>query len=260
MKKINRKDFIQTTSLATAGLLLSSSTTFALGDNQTKIKAIVFDGFPIFDPRPIFKTANELFPEKGKQFIEIWKAKQFGYQWLRVSANQYKNFWEVTKDALDFALEQFDLTLSNNEKELLMGKYKSLDVWPDVKTSLPSLKNQNLKLGFLSNMTSEMLLQGIKNSDINTFFDFVISTDEKQTFKPSPNAYQMGIDKLNLKKEEILFVAFAGWDMAGAKWFGYPTYWVNRLNSPIDKLDAKPDGIGTDLNSLVKFVKEYNRK
>ncbi len=259
MKKINRKEFIQVAGLATAGVLLSSSAPFSLQNSHPKIKAIAFDGFPIFDPRPIFKTAHELFPEKGKQFVEVWKAKQFGYQWLRVSANQYKDFWAVTKDALDFALAQCNLSLSDNDRELLLGEYKSINVWPDVKESLQELKNENLKLGFLSNMTSKMLNQGIENSDTGNFFDFVISTDKNKTFKPSPDAYQMGIDTLKVKKEEILFVAFAGWDMAGAKWFGYPTFWVNRLNSPIDKLDAEPDGTGTNLKSLVDFVKTYNQ-
>lgn len=258
MNKISRKQFIQTTGLATAGILLSSSV-LAFDSNKTKIKAIAFDGFPIFDPRPIFETVNKMFPEKGKHFIEIWKTKQFEYQWLRVSADQYKNFWEVTKDALDFAVVQCGLNLSDKEKKLIMNKYKSIDVWPDVPLALSSLKELNLKLGVLSNMTSKMLNSGIKNSNTQDFFDFVISTDQQQTFKPSPVAYKMGLENLKLKKEEILFVAFAGWDMAGAKWFGYPTFWVNRLGSPIDNLDAKPDGKGTSLNDLVNFVQEYNK-
>ena len=46
--------------------------------------------------------------------------------------------------------------------------------------------------------------------------------------------------------------------MAGSKWFGYPTYWVNRPNSPVDNLDAEPDGIGKNFTDLVEFVTEYN--
>jgi hypothetical protein len=41
-------------------------------------------------------------------------------------------------------------------------------------------------------------------------------------------AYRLGTDALALDADEILFVAFAGWDVAGAKWFGYPTFWNNR--------------------------------
>ncbi len=253
---ISRKQFIQKTGVMAAGVLLSPMA-FAWRPEAPTIKAIAFDGFPIFDPRPIFKTVNEMFPEKGKHLIEVWQAKQFSYQWLRVAAHQYKDFWEVTKDALDFALLQCGLYPSDKEKQLLMSQYETLNIWPDVVPALESLKRENLTLSFLSNMTPAMLKQGIQHAGIEDYFDFVISTDQKHTFKPSTAAYQMGIDILQLKKEEILFAAFAGWDMAGAKWFGYPTYWVNRLNAPLDKLDAVPDGTGKDLNDLVDFVKAY---
>ena len=83
----------------------------------------------------------------------------------------------------------------------------------------------------------------------------MLSTDRVNEYKPSPKAYQMGIDSLKLKKEEIAFAAFAGWDAAGAKWFGYPTFWVNRQNAPLEELDVAPDGIGTDMMGLVNFVK-----
>ena len=48
--------------------------------------------------------------------------------------------------------------------------------------------------------------------------------------------------------------AIAGWDVARAKWFGYPTFWVNRSNAPAEELGVAPDGAGADLNDLVKFV------
>ena len=257
--KISRREFVQRSGITASGLLLLADLS-ALRSNKYSIKAVIFDGFPIFDPRPIFEKVNELFPEKGKRLNEIWKSNQFSYQWLRVSANKYKNFWDLTQDALDFAATACDINLTMADKNTIMNQYHMIDVWPDVIPSLNILKSNNLRLCILSNMTARMLNQGIQNSNTSEYFDYVISTDQKKTFKPGPTAYQMGMDTLQLKKEEILFVAFAGWDMAGAKWFGYPTYWVNRLNSPIDRLDAEPDGIGKNLNDLVEFVKTYDAK
>lgn len=256
---MNRKEFIKVTGIATAGLLLTPNV-FASNLTTSKIKAIAFDAFPIFDPRPIFKTVNELYPDKGKQLIEIWQAKQFGYQWLRQAGNKYKNFWDITKDALEFALSQCQIETSEQNITLIMDKYKTINVWTDVMASLETLRQQNLKICFLSNMTETMLQQGIQNAGIEKYFDYVISTDKKQTYKPSPKAYQMAVETLKLKKEEILFVAFASWDMAGAKWFGYPTFWVNRLNATIDKLDEEPDGTGNNLNDLITFIDSHNKK
>jgi 2-haloacid dehalogenase len=65
----------------------------------------------------------------------------------------------------------------------------------------------------------------------------------------------MGVEALGLRREDILFVPFAGWDAAGAKWFGYPTFWVNRLGQPEEALDASPDGSGPGLAELVEYVR-----
>lgn len=254
--KIDRKTFIQNTSLATAGMLITRR--FTSDPSTTPIKAIVFDGFAILDPRPVFKTIEQLFPEKAKEVIDAWQSRQFTYQWLRVLGERYKNFREITKDALDFSLVHCGLYQRDKERDLIMAKYEALNVWPDVVPVLQKIKKMNLKVCFLSNMTSEMLRRGIQNSGLDVFFDFVISTDEIQTYKPSTNAYEMALDKLGLRKQEILFVPFAAWDMAGAKWFGYPTFWVNRLDSSPENLDAEPDGHGKDLGDVVDFVRKCN--
>jgi len=47
------------------------------------IKALAFDTFPIFDPRPIFGLAETLFPGKGTAFSNAWRTRQFEDQWLR---------------------------------------------------------------------------------------------------------------------------------------------------------------------------------
>lgn len=95
----------------------------------------------------------------------------------------------------------------------------------------------------------------IENSGLENVFGHVLSTDSIKTYKPDPRAYRMAIDAFRLRKNEILFVAFAGWDAAGAKAFGYPTFWTKRLNSPFERLGVIPDAVGKSLNDLVDFVK-----
>jgi 2-haloacid dehalogenase len=104
-------------------------------------------------------------------------------------------------------------------------------------------------------MTAKILEAGIKNAGLEGIFEHVLSTDQVRAYKPDPRAYHMAMDAFQLKREEILFAAFAGWDAAGAKRFGYPTFWVNRLNLPGEELGVTPDAIGRDLTDLVSFVK-----
>lgn len=84
--------------------------------------------------------------------------------------------------------------------------------------------------------------------------DHVLSTDAVKTFKPDPKAYHLGIEALGLGRQDVLFVPFAAWDRAGAAWFGYPTFWLNRAGAPIEMLDVTPNAIGSTLADLTAFV------
>ncbi|HEU5165565.1 MAG TPA: haloacid dehalogenase type II [Chitinophagaceae bacterium] len=251
-----RRNFIATTAAALTATSLGSSP-FNLFFNQSgRIKAIVFDAFPIFDPRSVFSFVEAMFPEQGKELSNIWRSKQFEYCWLRAAGKQYKDFWRVTQDALVYAAKKSGIDLSVKGKNELMNQYLNLNIWEDVLPVLEELKKKEIRLSLLSNMTDKMLASCLTNSKIEKYFDQVISTDRIQSYKPDPNAYKSGVDILKLRKENILFVAFAGWDASGAKWFGYPTYWVNRLESPVEELNAIPDGIGTSMRDLLNFINQ----
>ena len=99
-----------------------------------------------------------------------------------------------------------------------------------------------------------MLEACIRNSGLEGVFEFVLSTDRVKAYKPDWRAYQMGVDSLGLKRGEIVFAAFAGWDAAGAKAFGYPTFWVNRQNQPPEELGVSADCVGQTLDDLVRYV------
>lgn len=252
--QLNRRDFIN---LAAAGIVtgLVASSSSAGAATSPKFKAIAFDAFPIFDLRPVFALAEQLFPGKGAELGNVWRTRQFEYQWLRAITGRYVDFWQATEDALVFSGEMLKLDLTPDKRKQLMNAYLELKTWPDVQPALQSLKSAGIRFAFLSNAIPAILDSGIKNSGLEGVFEHVISTDKIKTYKPDPRAYQMAIDALGLKREEILFVAFAGWDAAGAKSFGYTTFWVNRLKLPVEKLGAEPDATGGNLNDLVAFVK-----
>ena len=185
----------------------------------------------------------------------MWRTRQFEYQWLRALSGHYADFWQVTEDALVFSGEILKLDLTSDKRKQLIDAYLELKAWSDALPAIQSLKSDGIRLAFLSNATSKILDAGIKNSGLDGVFEHVLSTDKIKSYKPDPRAYQMAIDAFNLKREEILFVPFAGWDAAGAKSFGYTTFWVNRLNLPVEKLGVAPDAIGHNLTDLVSFVK-----
>jgi 2-haloacid dehalogenase len=99
-----------------------------------------------------------------------------------------------------------------------------------------------------------MLEENIKTAGLAGFFEQVLSTNQARTYKPNPRAYELGTELLKLERQEILFVAFAGWDAAGAKLFGYPTFWLNRQKVPPEKLGSEPDITGYSMIQVVRFL------
>ena len=250
-KHLNRRNFVSLVAGA-AEALSNKSMTAAISDN--KITAIAFDGLAVFDPRPVAALAEQIFPGRGEEMNALWRKQQFEYTWLRTLGRKYLDFWQVTEQSLIFSCKSLKLELTRADSDRLMQSYLELKTWPDALTALKRLKVTGLRMAFLSNFTVTMLDQAVRNSDLEGVFEGHLSTDQVRAFKPDPRAYEMATSSFGLRKEQIVFAAFGGWDAVGSKWFGYPTFWVNRAQSAVEELGVIPDGVGKDLNDLASFV------
>ena len=251
----NRRQFLGAAAAAFTGAPTHDDPTTA-----PTIKAVAFDGFAIFDPRPVFRLAEEVFPGRGEELSIRWRMRQFEYTWLRNSMRLYSDFWHVTQDALTYAALQCKLELSAEKSKQLMSAYLRMKPWSDVVPVLEILRKRGLRLALLANLTPVMMRSCASASGLETVFEFELSTDRVKAFKPDPAAYAMGTEAFHLEKHEISFVAFGGWDAVGAKAFGYPTYWVNRDAVPAEQLGITADATYRDLASLPNFLDVLGRK
>ena len=247
-----RRDGLRSVIGLTGSLVLTGSAAAAAG--RSKFRAIAFDAFPIFDPRPIAARCEALFPGRGPELLQMWRTRQFEYTWLRATAGRYADFERVTAESLAFAAEALKLDLTAEKRDQLLQAHFELKTWPDVIPVLTRFRDAGLPLAFLSNFTPGMLNSCIKSAGLEGMFDAVLSTGSAQTYKPDPRAYALEEAALKLPRERILFVAFAGWDAAGAKLFGYPTFWVNRLGLPPERFGPMPDATSSDLSVLPAYV------
>jgi 2-haloacid dehalogenase len=223
------------------------------------IEALAFDAFPVLDPRPVYALCETLFPGRGGELANAWRARQFEYQWLRTLSGRYADFLAATGEALDFAARSLKLDLGGGRRERLMGAWLGLRAWPDAAEGIRALSRDGLRLAFCSNMTEAMLRNGARAAGVEGLFEHVLSADRVRAHKPDPRAYAMAQQAFGLPRERILFVSFAGWDVAGARWFGYPAYWVNRLGAPAETLGVAADGEGRSLADLAAFVSARSR-
>src|SRR6476620_4935348 len=219
------------------------------------VRAIIFDAYgTLFDVYSIGALAEKLFPGKGVALALLWRDKQIEYTQLRTLCSTYRPFWEVTQDALVFACRKLGLELKLEAQNMMMGQYAKLQPFPENLAVMRQLKAMGLKLAILSNGNPEMLQAVVHSAGMEDLFSHVLSVDTVKKFKTAPEAYQLGTDMLGMAAKDILFVSSNCWDVCGASWFGYKTFWVNRTDAPMDELGVTPHGQGRLLSDLPAFV------
>ncbi|QEL18894.1 haloacid dehalogenase type II [Limnoglobus roseus] len=254
-----RKPLLGGLLLSLAALVGCSQKPEQPGGNQPegkspRFKAVAFDYFVIFNANSVVPAVEKAFPGKGAEFTKAWRSKQFEYGYLRSIVNRHSDFFKVTEDALVYTANAMKLDLTAEKRASLLDAYLNLEPWPDTAESLRKLRAAGVKIITIANFSPKMLKANADHAKITDLFDELLSTEVNKTYKPDPKAYVLGMEHLKLKKEEIVFAAFGGWDAYGAKSFGYTTYWVNRFNLPAEEMDVKPDATSNDMEGLVKFV------
>ncbi len=208
----------------------------------THIRACVFDAYgTLFD---VAAAARDMQDELGGQWqalADLWRTKQLQYTWLRGLGGRHADFWQVTGDALDFALASLKLD-AGRLREPLMALYLKLGHYPEVPATLRALKARGLKLAILSNGSPRMLSAAVGNAGLGDVFDAVLSVESVGVFKPHPSVYQLAVDALGLPAEEMCFLSSNGWDAFSAKAFGYRVLWCNRFGQAAERIPETPDG------------------
>jgi 2-haloacid dehalogenase len=219
-----------------------------------RFKAVAFDYFVLFDPDSILPEVERVYPGRGRELVTLWRNRQFEYTWLRSITDRYADFFTVSANALDYTAHAMRLEMTSEQRRRLLSAYLHLTPWPDSSNALRRLRAGGVRIVALANFTPAMLAANAEHAGIGGLIDAFVSTDLNHTFKPDPRAYRLGVDRLHLKKQEILFAAFGGWDAAGAKAFGFPTFWVNRFHQPVEELGLPPDWSSPDLDGLLGLV------
>lgn len=181
-------------------------------------------------------------------FTNLWRQKQLEYTFLRSLMGRYEDFWQVTEAALRYALKRLNIQATEGDRRRLMEAWLHLPPFPDVKATLPKL--QGYALAVLSNGSPRMLEEVLANSGLKPSFRWVFSADAAKTYKPSPKVYALGPEGMGLSKEAILFVSSNGFDVAGAKAFGFPVCWLNRAGAFLDELGLEPDMVVRSFEEL----------
>lgn len=219
------------------------------------ITTCVFDAYgTLFDVNSAARRAaeqpdQEQLAKVWPQLANQWRRKQLEYTWLRAVAGKHTDFWQITEDGLDWAMEAAGLD-DPVLRETLLALYWELEAFAEVPQMLSDLKARGIKTAILSNGTPDMLDGAVDFADIRTLLDDVLSVESVGIFKPASQVYDLVGQAFGCTKEDVLFVSSNGWDAAGAAGYGFQTVWVNRGGEPLDRLYAKPTHILPDLTTI----------
>jgi 2-haloacid dehalogenase len=249
-----RRQFLEAGAAVLSTAALATAPRIAKAASGPMLKALAIDGLAVFDLRPVAAQVEDLLPGRGAALLPLWRARQFEYSWLRTLMGRYVDFWEVSEEALEFAAQQLHLDFDATQRDQVMQSFLSLKAWPDVRPALVALRDAGVRLALLSNFTERMLVAASSSAGIADLLEPPLSTDRVRFYKPHPRAYQIGTDAFGLARENIGFAAYGGWDAAGARAFGYPTFWVNRDQQADERLGAMPNAQGKTFEALVAWA------
>ena len=220
------------------------------------ITTVVFDAYgTLFDvaaaarqaaAEPDFASIKDSWPI----LAEHWRLKQLQYTWLRAVSEAHTDFWTVTQEGLDWALEKTGHDGDAALRERLLQLYWELQAYPEVPDMLAALKSAGKQTAILSNGSPDMLDGAVKSAGVSDLLDAVLSVETVGIFKPASVVYDLVTQHFGCSKSEVLFVSSNGWDAAAATGHGFQTGWVNRGGEPMDRLPWKPAHVLKDLTGI----------
>jgi 2-haloacid dehalogenase len=215
-----------------------------------RVRACVFDAYgTLFDFASAAASCTDVLGDKAARLTALWRDKQLAYSWLRAVQGRHEDFWQVTGDALDFAMEALGIA-DPGLRERLLGVYLRLSPFPEVSDTLRRLRAGGMRMAILSNGSPAMLAPLVENARLGGLLDGVISVEEAGVYKPHPKVYQLAVDRLHVPAGDIAFLSSNGWDAYAASTFGMRAIWCNRYSQPRERLPGAPE---REISSLAEL-------
>ena len=222
--------------------------------NLQDIQACVFDAYgTLFDfSSPMQRRREKIGPEADRLNL-LWRQKQLEYSWLRSLMGAHADFWQITAEALDYAMAACNITDKALRAEL-MELYLSISPYPEALATVEKLKAAKRRTAILSNGSVMMLTAAVNHARLTPHLDAVLSIEEAGVYKPHRRTYQLVLDRLDVQPYQVLFVSANAWDVAGAAHFGFQVAWCNRAGNLPENLPGKAVAEIASLDQVLPLV------
>lgn len=203
---------------------------------------------PVLDSHGVEATADEI--------LELHAQTEHSLQ-ARSKEGRYIKYREILREEVREAGKRWDFAPSASEVDALPD---SLRYWPpfsDTVAALWKLKSK-YKLAIISNTDDGLFALSARYLEVE--FDWIITAEQAQTYKPSLNNFERALQRIGVPRERMLHVAESRFhDIAPAKQMGLDAVWVHRRAGKegfgaTPPANAKPDLEVPDLATLVSLL------
>ncbi|WP_049972413.1 haloacid dehalogenase type II [Haladaptatus cibarius] len=209
--------------------------------DSERVTTLTFDSYSTLVDVDAAENALAERVETPEPISKLWRARSLEYTFVANHTDSYQPFYEINRDALQYALSAHDADISESERDEILAVYHELDVFDDVRDGIERLRDGGYDCYVVSNGNPEMLDSMVEHADIGDLLTDTISADEIETFKPDAELYRHAAGRTGTPTEEIAHVT-AGWfDVQGAKHAGMQGVWADRKGTPWEPFGDEPD-------------------
>ncbi|TKX78087.1 haloacid dehalogenase type II [Halorubrum sp. SD626R] len=221
-----------------------------MGLDAERVSTVTFDSYSTLVDVDAAEQALADRVDDPEPVSRLWRSRSLAYTFVANQVDAYKPFYEMNRDALQYALDAHGVALSTEERDEILAVYHELDVFDDVREGIERLRDGGYDCYVLSNGNPEMLASLVDHADIADLVEDTISADEVRTFKPAAEVYRHGAARTGTPIDEVVHVT-AGWfDVLGAGHAGMQAAWVDRKGTPWEPFAGDPDATVETLHEL----------
>jgi len=206
-----------------------------------RVRTVTFDSYSTLVDVDAAEAALSDRVGDPEPVSRLWRARSLAYTFVANQIDAYQPFYEINRDALQYALDAHGVDISADERDEILAVYHELDVFADVRDGIERLREGGYDPYVVSNGNPEMLASMVEHADIGDLIEDTISADEIRTFKPASDLYRHAAARTGTPIDRIAHVS-AGWfDVMGAVHAGMQGVRIDREGTPWETFDGEPD-------------------
>ena len=211
-----------------------------VGFDADRVQTVTFDSYSTLVDVDAAEQALADRVADPEPVSRLWRTRSLAYTFIANHIDAYQPFYEMNRDALQYALDAYGVDISTEERDEILAVYHELDVFDDVREGVQRLVDEGYDCYVISNGNPEMLASMVEHAGIEDVLDDTISADEVEMFKPAAEIYRHGAARTGTPIDKMAHVTAGYFDVLGAQHAGMQGVWLNRKSRPWETFGGDP--------------------